>query len=364
MFISNNLLYFQKNKGAVTMALINVAKARVLCPVCNKPDWCMISEDGKLALCQRIANDHPNKRGGWWHSLSSDPIQKVEKRKRKEKATLIQLDLIYRAVLKVFPLLEEHRDKLLNRGLTKEEIYLHGYRSLPVERYNGIKMLENYFKKDVFAQVPGFCKRKGKNGGSYWWIQGGSGILIPVISLDEHNLRRVAGLQVRLDDPTRNTKYLNLSTDGYEGGTSCGILTHVALPEKINTNDIWITEGTIKANVLMTRLQASAIGLSGVAGWHDVIDMIKKIHHKHKIHEGNIIIAFDADYEEKEQVFQHMAQMYKALEEEFNQDNFPIYFATWNINEGKGIDDFIMSGGFPLFVDIDEIQRKNGFKHL
>lgn len=320
----------------------------------------MVSEDGKLALCQRIANDHPNKKGGWWHSLSSDPIKEYKKRERREKAPLHILNTVYRAVLKVFPLSDEHYFMLRKRGLTSEEIHLHGYRTLPVERYQGIKRLEKAFNSERFDSIPGFCQRQGKTGGKYWWIQGGSGIIIPVLSID----KEVAGLQVRLDDPTSNTKYLNLSTDGYDKGTSCGILTHVALPPSLKTNDIWITEGTIKANVIMSRLQAPAIGLSGVAGWHDVLDIIQTIHRKHNIDEGNIIIAFDADYEQKEQVFHHMAEMYKAIEKEFDQDKYPIYFATWNIQKGKGIDDFIIGGGFPLFVDMEEIQRKNGFKFI
>jgi hypothetical protein len=24
------------------------------CPVCDKPDWCLLSEDGKAAICARI----------------------------------------------------------------------------------------------------------------------------------------------------------------------------------------------------------------------------------------------------------------------------------------------------------------------
>lgn len=342
------------------MALINVAKAKIRCPICGKPDWCMVSEDGKLALCQRVANDHPNKRGGWWHSLSDEPIHHIEKKKRKEKASLYQLDIVYRTILKSFPLSDKHRQDLRKRGLTDEEIYLHGYRTLPVERYQTIKKIQHYFKDEALERIPGFCKREGKHG-EYWWIQGGSGILIPVLSLDQHLAIRVAGLQVRLDDPTKNTKYLNLSTEGYKGGTSCGILTHVALPSELKTNDIWITEGTIKANVIQTRLQAPAIGFSGVAGWHDVLDMIQKIHQKYNIQEGNIIIAFDADYKEKKQVFQHMAQMYQAIQENVDSNQFPIYFATWDINEGKGIDDYIINGGFPIFVEIDEIRRKNQF---
>ncbi|HWJ79127.1 hypothetical protein QUF56_18115 [Ureibacillus composti] len=102
----------------------------------------------------------------------------------------------------------------------------------------------------------------------------------------------------------------------------------------------------------MTRFQAHSIGLSGVSWWHDVLDLIRKIHKKYEIEEGNII----ADYKEKEQVFQHMSQTYQFLEEALNQINYSIYFATWDINEGKGIEDFVINGGFPLFVGVKDIR--------
>jgi hypothetical protein len=44
----------------------------LICPICDRPDWCGISADGALAHCMRIASDWTCRKGGWFHKLS-DP---------------------------------------------------------------------------------------------------------------------------------------------------------------------------------------------------------------------------------------------------------------------------------------------------
>jgi hypothetical protein len=42
------------------------------CPICGKPDWCMISRDRAVALCARIsAGSFKKTKGGWCHRLTS-----------------------------------------------------------------------------------------------------------------------------------------------------------------------------------------------------------------------------------------------------------------------------------------------------
>jgi len=41
------------------------------CPVCGKPDWCGISEDGCMAVCMRLPSSTPSKNGGWAHVVKA-----------------------------------------------------------------------------------------------------------------------------------------------------------------------------------------------------------------------------------------------------------------------------------------------------
>ena len=42
------------------------------CPVCGKPDWCLVAADGSAAICQRIEQGSRKHCGeaGWLHILS------------------------------------------------------------------------------------------------------------------------------------------------------------------------------------------------------------------------------------------------------------------------------------------------------
>lgn len=42
------------------------------CPICHKPDWCSVANDGRVCVCRRIESAHPTKSGyGWIHSLEN-----------------------------------------------------------------------------------------------------------------------------------------------------------------------------------------------------------------------------------------------------------------------------------------------------
>jgi hypothetical protein len=43
------------------------------CPVCGKPDWCGVSEDGAVAVCMRVESAKPARNGGWIHVLHDRP---------------------------------------------------------------------------------------------------------------------------------------------------------------------------------------------------------------------------------------------------------------------------------------------------
>ena len=45
------------------------------CPVCGKPDWCMVSVDGAVCICPRISSGAVRKYpdAGWLHRLDASP---------------------------------------------------------------------------------------------------------------------------------------------------------------------------------------------------------------------------------------------------------------------------------------------------
>lgn len=51
---------------------IEIKKAKIKCPICDKPDWCGISDDGEAVICMRVSSGHPTNNGGWLHRLT-DP---------------------------------------------------------------------------------------------------------------------------------------------------------------------------------------------------------------------------------------------------------------------------------------------------
>lgn len=56
--------------------MLRVTKSRP-CPVCGKPDWCLVSEDGSAAICPRVSQNAVKRcgDGGWLHILKESPYK-------------------------------------------------------------------------------------------------------------------------------------------------------------------------------------------------------------------------------------------------------------------------------------------------
>jgi hypothetical protein len=56
--------------------MIRVNKANP-CKICLKPDWCLYSEDGSVAICQRVEEGSKKRCGdaGWLHVIGPDTGQ-------------------------------------------------------------------------------------------------------------------------------------------------------------------------------------------------------------------------------------------------------------------------------------------------
>ena len=60
------------------------------CPVCGKPDWCLVAEDGSAAICKRIKDGSVKSCGdaGYLHILIDRPKGKQHRSQRKFKVGL------------------------------------------------------------------------------------------------------------------------------------------------------------------------------------------------------------------------------------------------------------------------------------
>lgn len=123
----------------------------------------------------------------------------------------------YSALLKGLTLASDHRQNLLCRGLSEEEILRLGYKTTPVLGFSSLA--KRLREAGLYLEgVPGFYKKRGQ-----WTIQfPGRGILIPVRDI----AGRIQGLQIRLDNVEKR-KFRWLSSAELEEG--CGAKTWVHL---------------------------------------------------------------------------------------------------------------------------------------
>lgn len=173
--------------------------------------------------------------------LSEYPITDVDTRHKT-----------YSALLEKLSLAPDHRENLLNRGLTDEDIRRFGYKTTPLV---GMNVIAKQLLTDgnYLAGVPGFYK----NGEDKWtFVTGKRGILIPVRDING----KIQGLQVRRDD-VENRKFRWISSADRKDGCKAEGWVHVVGEVKPLAV---ITEGPMKADVIHTLTGLTVISVPGV----------------------------------------------------------------------------------------------------
>ena len=298
------------------------------CPVCGKPDWCLISQDGKAAICARIESDNPvgNMSAGWLHKLDCiNPLPRPRPRpdaKETSKAATDVVDNVYGVLLAELQLSETHRANLRQRGITDVQIDGLGYRTLPAnERREVVKRLQA--KGARLAGVPGFYLEARQ-----WKLAGPVGIAIPV----RDTKGRIQGLQVRCDNADAR-KYRWLSSRGLNSGCSPGAPVHVAGPLSTN-GEVWITEGPLKADIAALKLGRLVLAVPGVGNWPGMIPIVRELT------PGRAIVAFDMDKISNPTVKLHKDALITYL----IGRGVRTFEADWD-SRFKGIDDLLATGG-------------------
>lgn len=308
------------------MDLIRVSRNNP-CPICGRVDWC--AYNGRIAICMRTQSNIPTANGGWLHKLDSSIEAPPTPRKKKsiERKDDNVLDEVYRKLLNLLPLHSMHYNHLKERGMADDEIVQFQYKTLPSGSRSNIL---SYFKPSEVKGVPGFGIKRGR-----LTLAGRPGLIIPVMSPEE----KIVSLVIRPDEQVPGRKYIVLSSSWLEKGASPGARLHLAIPPKVETDTIWITEGPLKANMSAVRLNAKVLAVPGVSSWGEILnlDLPKRV-----------VLAYDSDYENF-QVRYHARKLSNALLDK----GIELKAALWD--EYKGLDDALVAGAK---IKIAKVRKK------
>ncbi|MEL7240077.1 MAG: hypothetical protein AAGK78_14565 [Planctomycetota bacterium] len=74
------------------------------CPICGKPDWCIVAKDGTHAICPRTVSSRPLGEAGYRHDLTDRPARKAyfpskPKRAPEPEAPTLDCDLVQKQLV-------------------------------------------------------------------------------------------------------------------------------------------------------------------------------------------------------------------------------------------------------------------------
>ena len=263
-------------------------------------------------------------------------------------------------------LTKEHKDYLLSRGLSEEDVLQGEYFSMPSKKCIK-KIVDELYrrdkKQDFLLGVPGFYLDKKSNKVLFKEVEG---IGIPI--KDANN--QVQAIQVRRDKVQEGgIRYVWLSSlfaDGSENakdksmGCSPGTPISVVYPQRIKCPFVFITEGQFKAVAIAKEFGAIVCTVQGVCSWREINEVIDEIRSENDVR--GVYIAFDADMAYNLSVFKQAIEMAKSIS--VGQTDLSIRFALWNVKFGKGIDDMIAAGNAKEILGMDRTEFEVWFNKL
>lgn len=325
---------------------INVS-ANTPCPICRRSDWCSVTRDGSLALCRREASplaNHGVDSGGvdyWIYNLKGESIDYSTRSiivppsdKRPARADAETLDKVYRAILGHLVLSRDHKQNLLVRGLSENEIERRLYRTWPKKgRAKIARAIAEKFGDEICSRIPGlYLKEDDADSSNRWWsLTGQAGLIIPV----RNHKNQIVGLRDRVDEPRDGGKYRWISSANYEGASSGSPLHFPGTDAQISDLDeIDFTEGELKADIATVLSGRYTVSLPGVKNWVAAIQALKELGIR------RVRLAFDEDFRTNPHVAEALYNFAGAL----LNNEVEVSIAIWNKSAGKGIDDVLAAG--------------------
>lgn len=233
-------------------------------------------------------------------------------------------DQTYRMLFSMLTLSQTHKDQLLSRGFSADDIVKFGYKSTPAFGFRNLtsSLLKLGCKLEG---VPGFYQKDGQ------WLPRFSsnctGIIVPVMSADG----LIQGAQIRLDRPVNDRKYIWFSSSEKDSGVGSGSPVHFIGDPTAQT--VYITEGALKATVahaLSGKTFAAVAGVNQYGALESLLQQLKR--------NGTtqIVEAYDMDKLKNDKVEAGCQKLLSLC----GTYGFEVKRLQWNPLY-KGIDDFL-----------------------
>lgn len=227
----------------------------------------------------------------------------------------------YAALLGKLSLASDHRENLLSRGLTDEQIRTFGYKTMPVVGFSALaKQLqaEGYY----LGGVPGFYHTKE---GAWTFVQERRGILIPARDQDG----KIQGLQIRLDK-IKKGKFRWISSIGKQDGCKAEGWTHMIGNPKPT---VLLTEGPLKADVIHYITGQTVIAVPGVNSLKHLKETLEYLKSQGTT---KVMTCFDMDYLKNP----HVRDGYYNLANILAEVSIEYGTYLWD-PQFKGLDDYV-----------------------
>ena len=287
------------------------------------------------ALWRNLSLDDTKAAARDYYAFMADQKPICDTQHRKSKSTIPKIidveiagidtrDKTYRTLLSMLTLNQKHKDDLLKRGLSEKEIKAGGYKSNPSLCLD--RLAQSILEKGCILEgVPGFYK---KQNGQWTLISLGAGYFIP----QRDGRGRIQGMQIRLDTAKKGEKrYLTVSSPNRDCGARAQAACHMARGRSID--DIIITEGPLKADIIRHYTGYTVLGIQGV---NCISTLLHALFELKKAGCRKVTIAFDMDLYENENVRKAL----DTLKSKLIEMRMPFSTLLWDHSE-KGLDDWL-----------------------
>ncbi len=279
------------------------------------------------ARLKNVSNKEAYRELSWEGRLYPMPARPECQVKEREPKPLLERSRVYEQMLSHLVLLDNHRDNLLERGLSGERIEQNGYKSMP-ESGEARRLLAGLLMSEGFnlKGIPGFYTRDGR-----WTLAGSGGFLIPVRDRDG----LIQGLKIRLDgenQASRKYRWMSSRDNHLENGARSYSWVHVTGDR--TRKQAFITEGPLKGDVA-SYLAGDALfictgGVNAIHGLRETVESLGVT---------ELVEAMDMDQMQNPQVRNAVLRMRRELQS-IPGIRYSKY--TWN-PAYKGVDDYFLS---------------------